>query len=411
MHGLGDCAGWGEGLGIPGMETSEDLFKARELPEKLGPMTVKELRQGLRRGMFVYPFLAIHLLAVVAMAVEFQMTEVEPYTEFAGIMNLFLFIPGHPWFSGPFWGVTGGICLILMPLGGLALMGQELEEGNHELLLMTPLSRWKVVRGKFLAMWGLCLLTFVSLLPYMIVRYLNGGMDTWRNIAMAITVVLFSGTVVAGAIGASSFTGIAGRIATLCLFVGSLMASLLLVGMASGAQTEEAGVVYSLNVLPIVFCYGIFGLALARSRIRLVVHHYEVKPSWMIIGLLFFTPFVVGMATAMTLGWAGGLGLIGMGLVGWFADVSPKAPKWVVAPTPNVPGAAPAAAAPPVVPPPPNPATPASLTPGAAAPVAPPPLPGAPAAAEETPSPPPMPEAPKRVVPLVRKPPEEEEGA
>lgn len=319
------------------MAVGEDMFKAMELPERLGSMTVKELRQGLRRGMFVYPFLAIHLLAVVAMAVEFQMSEVEAYTEFAGVMNLFLFIPGHPWFSGPFWGVTGGICLILMPLGGLALMGPELEEGNHELLLMTPLSRWKVVRGKFLAMWGLCLLTFISLLPYMIVRYLNGGMDTWRNIAMAITVVLFSGTVVAGAIGASSYTGIAARIATLCLFAGSMLVSLGIVGGVSGAVTKSAGVIYSLNTLTVVFCYTVFGLALARSRIRLVVHHYEVKPSWMIIGLLFFTPFVVGMATAVTLGNAGGLGLIGMGLVAWFADVSPKAPKWVVAPTPNMP--------------------------------------------------------------------------
>lgn len=316
-----------------------ELFKSKDLPERLGPMTVKELRQGLRRGMFVYPFLGIHLLAVVAMAVEFQMTEVEEYTEYAGILNLFLFIPGHPWFSGPFWAVAGAVCLILMPLGGLALMGQELDEGNHELLLMTPLSRWKVVRGKFLALWVLCLLTFVSLLPYMIVRYLNGGMDTWRNIAMAITVVLFSATMAAGAIGASSFTGIAGRIAALILFSGSMLVSLAAVGFAAANVTDGAGVIYTLNVLTVVFCYVILGLALARSRIRLVVHHYEVKPSWMIIGLLFFTPFVTLMAVPMTLFHAGGVGLIGMGLVGWFADVSPKAPKWVQAPAPNLPQA------------------------------------------------------------------------
>ena len=42
--------------------------------------------------------------------------------------------------------------------------------------------------------------------------------------------------------------------------------------------------------LPYFVCYTVFGLALARSRIRLVVHHYEVKPSWMVIGLLIFTP-------------------------------------------------------------------------------------------------------------------------
>ena len=35
----------------------------------IGAQNAFVLRQGLRRGMFVYPFLGIHLLAVVAMAV------------------------------------------------------------------------------------------------------------------------------------------------------------------------------------------------------------------------------------------------------------------------------------------------------------------------------------------------------
>ena len=327
---------------------SDEFWKARDLPKRLGPMTVKELRQGMRRGSFVYPFLAIHLLAIVAMGVEFQMSEVEESTVHIGAMNLMLFIPGSDFFSGPFWAVVGVVCLLLMPLGGLVLMGQELDAGNHELLLMTPLSRWKVVRGKFLALWGLCMITFASLLPYMIVRYLIGGIDPLRNILMAVTVVCFSAVVAAGGIGASAFLGIASRIATLFLFLGSFIASLSIVAWASAAASEEAGlspagIVYHFNALSAVFCFTVIGLALARSRIRLVVHHYEVKPSWMIIGLLFFTPFVAGMATAFTIGFAGGLGLIGMGLVAWFADASPKAPKWVQAPLPNVPGAAPPA--------------------------------------------------------------------
>ena len=300
-------------------------------------MTVKELRQGLRRGMFIYPFLGIHVLAVVAMAAEFKMKEVEKFTDYAGVLNLMLFLPGDM-FSGAFWAVTGAVCLFLMPLGGLALMGQELEEGNHELLLMTPLSRWKVVRGKFLALWGLCLLTFSSLLPYLIVRYLIGGIDVWRNIVMALTVVTFSGMMAAGAIGASSFTSIAARIGTLILFLGSMLISLACVCFAAGGATKGAGIIFHLNAFSAAFCYIVFGLALARSRIRLVVHHYEVKPSWMIMGLLLFTPFVVLMATFMTFFHAGGVGLIGMGLVGWFADVSPKAPKWVQAPIANIPG-------------------------------------------------------------------------
>ncbi len=303
-------------------------------------MTVKELRQGLRRGMFIYPFIGIHLLAVVAMAAEFKMPEVEKFTEFAGVLNLLLFLPGEM-FSGVFWAVTGAVCLFFMPLGGLALMSQELEEGNHELLLMTPLSRWKVVRGKFLALWGLCLLTFSSLLPYLIARYLIGGLDVWRNIAMALTVVLFSGMMAAGAIGSSSFTRIPARICILILFMGSMLFSLGAVAMTVSVTTKQAGVIFHLNTLSVAFCYSVFGLALARSRIRLVVHQYEVKPSWMIIALLFFTPFVALMASFMTLFHAGGVGLIGMGLVGWFADRSPRAPKWVQAPVANIPGMAP----------------------------------------------------------------------
>lgn len=320
------------------MDSSQDWWKSRDLPEGLGPMMTKELRQGLRRGLFLFPFIGIQVFAIAAMAVEFQMDidEIEKSTQFGGPLNFLMFMPGEM-FSGPFWVVVGLVCLVLMPLGGLMLMGQELEEGNHELLLMTPLSRWKVVRGKFLTLWGICLLTFSSLLPYAIVRYFIGGIDVGRNINLALTVILGSAIIVAGAIGASSFRGMIARIAVLGLFVGSLAASLgVSVGAAAGV-TDKAGVFFHLNAYGVFFCYTVLGLAMARSRIRLVVHHYEVKPSWMIIGLLFFTPFVVGMAAMVTLGHAGFVGAIGMGLVAWFADVTPKAPAWVQAPQANVP--------------------------------------------------------------------------
>lgn len=312
---------------------SELIYQKEDLPDRFGAMTVKELRQGLRRGMFMIPFIVIQVLAVLAMLAEFNMGDVERFSDMTGVLNPALFFQ-----SGPFWLVAGLICIIIMPLGGLALMGQELEEGNHELLLMTPLTRWRVVRGKFLAMWGLCLVTFFSLLPYMIVRYFIGGIDAWRNIVMAMTVVTASGIICAGSIGASSFKTNIGKITMMALFLGSMMLSWLAPMFASHAQTDGCGVIYHLNAFAYFACYVVFGLALARSRIRLVVHHYEVKPSWMVIGLLIFTPLVVSMATAMTLGYGGFVGLIGMSLVAWFADVTPKAPSWMLAPQVNVPG-------------------------------------------------------------------------
>lgn len=320
------------------MDASQDWWKSRDLPERLGPMMTKELRQGLRRGLFLFPFIGIQVFAIAAMAVEFQMDidQIEESTEYGGPLNFLMFFPGEM-FSGPFWVVVGLICLVLMPLGGLMLMGQELDEGNHELLLMTPLNRWKVVGGKFLTLWGICLLTFSSLLPYAIVRYFIGGIDVARNINLALTVILGSAIIVAGAIGASSFRGMISRIAVLGLFVGSLLLSLLASLMPAGGVTGGAGVFFHLNAYGIFFCYTVLGLAMARSRIRLVVHHYELKPSWMVIGLLFFTPFVVGMAAAVTVGYASFLGSIGMGLVAWFADATPKAPAWVQTPEANIP--------------------------------------------------------------------------
>lgn len=311
---------------------SDTMLLKDDLPERFGAMTVKELRQGLRRGMFMTPFIVIQLLAVLAMVAEFNMGDVEGYSKMTGVFNPALFFD-----SGPFWMVAGLICIVIMPLGGLALMGQELEEGNHELLLMTPLTRWRVVRGKFLAMWGLCLVTFVSLLPYMIVRYFIGGIDAWRNIIMSLTVICASAVVCSGSIGASSFRTMIGRIAVMLMFMASLGLSGLAPLLWSANNTGGCGVLYHINALAFGLCYVLFGLALARSRIRLVVHNYEVKPSWMVLGLLIFTPLVVSMATAMTIGYGGFVGLLGMAAVAWFADVTPKAAKWVQPPVPNTP--------------------------------------------------------------------------
>lgn len=302
------------------------------LSKKLTPMVVKELRQGLRRGVFLIPFMVIHVFAIAALYVEFY-TEVElGANPFTGVMQMGLFLE-----NSPFWWVAGGICMVLMPLGGIVLMGQEMEEGNYELLQMTALSRWQVVMGKFLSIWSISMLTFSSLFPYLIVRYFVGGMDVWRNIAMVMTVVLVGAIVGAGAIGASSFKNLFGRIGIFILFLGSLVATGMIVLKSSALQSGGCGIFYHLNVIGLTLCYVILGLVIARSRIRLVQHQYEMKPSWMMICLLVFTPIAVGMSTLFTAGWMGFTGCIAMTIVARYADISPRAPEWVKMPELNIP--------------------------------------------------------------------------
>lgn len=322
------------------MRAVDNVWK-HDLPERFDPMMVKELRQNMRRGSFVWPFLGIHLLAVIAMAAEFQTGGGSRFTEYVGAMNFWLL--GN---SGVFWMAVSLICLVIMPMGGLVLMGQELEEGNHELLLLTHLNRWRVVFGKFVTLWGLCALTFVSLLPYVVVRYNVGAVEWWREAACSLSVLGGSAVLAAGAIGASSFGGLGARIGVMILFILSAVGACIVPLMASAqvGSSKGCGILYHLNALGAVFCYTVMGLALARSRLRLVVHAYEVKPSWMIVGMLVFTPFVVWMTTLFTVGHAGFVGLIGMAFVAIYSDVTPKAPKWMTAPAPNVPQ-------PPVMPP------------------------------------------------------------
>lgn len=303
-----------------------------DLPDRFGAMLVKELRQNLRRASFVFPFLTLQALAVVALVVEFQQGSGTRFEKYSGMLNLTML--GD---AGPFWWIVTLVCAGIMPLGGLVLMGQELDDGNHELLLLTRLNRWKVVRGKFLTLWGLCVLTCVSLMPYGIVRYNVGAIELRDEAALALSVVALSAMLAAGAIGASSFKRLLARTAVFLLFFGSMLLGVGIPLAAAAGVSQGCGVLYHLNALAATACYTLLGLSLARSRLRLVVHSYEVKPSFMVVGLLVFAPFVIAMATAMTGGFAGFVGLVGMALVGLFADATPKAPAWVKPPPANIP--------------------------------------------------------------------------
>ena len=273
-------------------------------------MTAKELRQSMRRGSFVWPFIGIQVLALIAMAAEFKMGHAAESSDYTGMLNPWLLLT-----SGPFWMVVAAVCMVLMPLGGLVLMGQELEEGNHELLLLTKLNRWKIVFGKFITLWGLSVITFISLLPYVVVRYLVGGIEWWHEASCVGTVLGGSALIGAGAIGASAFRGIGARIAVFVLYLASMLAGCGVPVAGSALRTNGSGVLFHLTALAAVLCYTLIGLALARSRLRLAVLAYEVKPGGMMIGLLVFAPFIIGIITAFTGAYGGIIGLILMGIV------------------------------------------------------------------------------------------------
>lgn len=303
-------------------------------------MQVKELRQSLRRSSFIYPFLCIHLFAIAAVYYEFNISSGSSGT---GQAAVFIW---NPDFIGPFWWVAIAVCGILMPLAGLFLMPQEIEEGNHEILLLTKLNRWQIVTGKFLTLWGLSLLTLTSLLPYIIIRYFNGGVEWLNELANLGTIISVAAVVSVNAIAASGFKTLPSKLGVFILFLfaslfgggASMIGGAVLMNISkTSAWSIAATAFYHLCAIIVVLCYVILGLLVARSRLRLATMSFEIKPSSLLIMIIGLSPFIIGTVAAFTCGFGSITGTLLLTFLAWNSDRTPKAPKWMAAPQANIP--------------------------------------------------------------------------
>jgi hypothetical protein len=302
-------------------------------------MSVKELRQSLRRSSFIYPFICIHLFAIVAIFFEFEFK----ISSGGSMAAIFLWDPDY---IGPFWWVAMLVCGILMPLSGLFLMPQEIEEGNHEILLLTCLNRWQIVFGKFLTLWVLSLLTLTSLLPYIIIRYFIGGIEWLNELANTGTVISVAAIISALSIAASGFPNLASKLAIFCFLMFSVITGggISMIGGVIWMDKAEATKFAPLSItfyhfcaIIVVGCYVILGLLVARSRLRLATFNFEIKPSSLLMIIIGLAPFIVGMVAAFTCGFGSIAGVLLLTYLAWNADRTPKAPKWIAAPKANIP--------------------------------------------------------------------------
>lgn len=121
-------------------------------------MVVKELRQGLRMRSFGGIFVTMHLLLIVI-------------TLMGGASS------NHDRISGLFDGLITVILCLVFPLRGFAALAQEMNSGTLDMLVLTRLSAWRIVLGKWASTVLLALLIAVSVVPYVVSRYMFGGVD------------------------------------------------------------------------------------------------------------------------------------------------------------------------------------------------------------------------------------------
>lgn len=165
-----------------------------DFSDRLSPMLVKELRQGLRSRIFMAAFYLTQGLMILSVifnivASQTEMSSQDPI----GFLN------------GIFWFMISVPLLFFMPLRGFAALHGELKAGTLELVFLSRLSAWRIAAGKWVALVVQTLLLVCAVLPYVLIRYFLGGIDILDDLRNLLILLLASSTLSALTIAISPY--------------------------------------------------------------------------------------------------------------------------------------------------------------------------------------------------------------
>jgi hypothetical protein len=149
---------------LPLESTHPVLARLPDFSERLSPMLVKELRQGMRSPVFVWGLIVMNFF----LAVVVWLTMLDPGDE-----NL------HQAFFGAYCVLVCG----LLPLRAAGALHDELRGNTIDTLVLTRLNGWRITLGKWVAVVAQQWLAAITVLPYLIVRYFAGGLNVPMELA------------------------------------------------------------------------------------------------------------------------------------------------------------------------------------------------------------------------------------
>ena len=164
--------------------TTSSALRLRDFSDRLSPMLVKELRQGLRARAFVASLIGLHWLLLLLMAgTQFGVDR-------AAMNELF-------------WGVAILALMLALPLRGFVALAGEAADGTLDLLTLTSMPAFRIVSGKWTSLFSQSLLVAGSLLPYLVARYEFGGVEIARE-ALALSLLVLASALTTAAFVAFS---------------------------------------------------------------------------------------------------------------------------------------------------------------------------------------------------------------
>lgn len=243
----------------------------------LNPMLVKELRQGLRKSVFVSVFLLVQIAMVIL--IGFRMLSATSGAD--QMVGGFL--------DGVLWTGLGLALLIIMPMRGLASITEEQKANTLDLVQMTRMGSTGIVLGKWVAVVSQSLLIAVAVLPYAVLRYFFGGVDVVENLITLTAMILGSAAATALCLWLSTMPAAARGIGVglgIYIIPSTLIGSRL--GPLLGMSSMSSGSIFSWIYATVIATA--FLLELAASRIAPMAENHATR-----IRLIAIIGVVVGV--------------------------------------------------------------------------------------------------------------------
>lgn len=229
-----------------------------DFSDRISPMLVKELRQGMRAKTFIVVFLSLQVfLAVMLFSAGASATGDQVGSVVSGIIFTFFAIA----------------VLVVQPLRGTGALASEVKGNTIDMMVLTRLSAWRIVFGKWVAIVSQSALLLATIIPYLILRYFFGGMNLFGEMVFLILMFLTSMALTAVTVGLSGCSSVIVRSLLPVIGLPILLYSLLMVSfsrsMGGGSSPMDFLTLDSPESRVGVLCYVVTLIYLGGSMLSL----------------------------------------------------------------------------------------------------------------------------------------------
>jgi ABC-type transport system involved in multi-copper enzyme maturation permease subunit len=203
-----------------------------DFPTWLPAMFVKELRQGLRTRGFVVAFVAFQILMALLMMGAVVGNDAMTPGARAGTAAAV---------NGFFWTLLTVQLLFVTPARALGSLQTEIEVRSLDLLLLTRLSAWRIVFGKWASLVAQSVLLLVAMLPYGIVRYFAGSADLVSDAGMCGGLLGVCAVLTAAGLWSSGMSKLVRVVAVIAIVAGTNIWRAVSTGSAGSLVMPFAG--------------------------------------------------------------------------------------------------------------------------------------------------------------------------